>query len=246
MNIIETVGKIADKLKVRAYIVGGPVRDKLLGIKDYDMDFVVEGDGIKFAGALNKALKGKLTTYRAFGTATIIFNGVGKYKNTFLTTENRIEVIAKRFSCKKRIDIVTARKESYKYPAAYPTVRPGTIKDDLSRRDFTINAMAMVINKKGFGGLVDFYGGEKDLKKGMIRVLHDKSFMDDPTRIFRAVRFSVRFGFKIEPHTKKLMKEAVLDGFLGEVNAGRIRKEIELFLKEKNPGKCLKEFSKLI
>ena len=234
MNIIEIVGKIADKLKVQAYIVGGPVRDYKLQTrigeipqcgfgegKDYDMDFVVEGDGIKFAGALNKALKGKLTTYRAFGTATIIFN-------------------------KKRIDIVTARKESYKYPAAYPTVRPGTIKDDLSRRDFTINAMAMVINKKGFGGLVDFYGGEKDLKKGMIRVLHDKSFMDDPTRIFRAVRFSVRFGFKIEPHTKKLMKEAVMGGFLGDVNAGRIRKEIELFLKEKNPKKCLKVFSKLI
>ncbi len=221
MNIIETVGKIADKLKVRAYIVGGPVRDKLLGRKDYDLDFVVEGNGIRFAQVLNKALKGELTIYRAFGTATISFN-------------------------KKRIDIVTARKESYKYPAAYPAVTPGTIKDDLYRRDFTINAMAIVVNKKGFGRLVDFYGGRKDLEKRVIRVLHDKSFMDDPTRIFRAVRFSVRFGFKIEPHTKKLMKEAVLDGLLGEVNAGRIRKEIELFLKEKNPGKCLKEFSKVV
>ena len=221
MNIIKIVGKIADELKVKAYIVGGPVRDKLLGIANYDLDFVVEGDGIKFAEALNKKLKGKLTTYRAFGTATIEIKG-------------------------KRIDIVTSRKETYKYSAAYPVVKPGAIKDDLFRRDFTINAMAISVNKKNFGKLMDFYGGQKDLKKGVIRVLHDKSFMDDPTRIFRAVRFSVRFGFKIEPHTKKLMKEAVMDGLLGEVNAGRIRKEIELFLKEKNPKKCLDVFSKLM
>ena len=221
MNIIEIVGTIADELKIKAYIVGGPVRDKLLGMSNYDLDFVVEGDGIKFAEVLNKKLKGKLITYKAFGTATIELKG-------------------------KRIDVVTARKESYKYPAAYPIVKPGAIKDDLFRRDFTINSMALAIDKKGLGRLVDFYGGQKDLTKGVIRVLHDKSFMDDPTRIFRAVRFSVRFGFKIEPHTKKLMKEAVLDGFLGEVNAGRIRKEMELFLKEKNPKKCLDVFSKLM
>ena len=221
MNIIEIVGKLADKLKIKAYIVGGPVRDKLLGIKNYDLDFVVEGDGIKFAEALNKIFKGKLIIYKAFGTATIAIKG-------------------------KRVDIVTSRKETYKYPAAYPTIKPGNIKDDLFRRDFTINAMALVINKKNFGKLVDFYGGQKDLKKGIIKVLHDKSFMDDPTRIFRAVRFSVRFGFKIEPHTKKLMKEAVKGRFLGEVNSGRIRKEIELFLKEKNPKKCLEVFSKLV
>jgi len=220
MNIIEIVGKFADKLKLPAYIVGGPVRDKLLGIANHDMDFVVEGDGIKFAEELNKSLKGKLTIYRAFGTATIALK-------------------------EKKIDIVTARKETYKHPAAYPAVKPGTIKDDLFRRDFTINAMAISINKKSSGKLVDFYGGQKDLKKGVIRILHNKSFVDDPTRIFRAVRFSVRFGFKIEPHTKKLIKEAVSDGLLGEVNVGRIRKEIELFLKEKNPKKCLETFSKL-
>jgi len=221
MDIIKIVGKIADELKVPAYIVGGPVRDKLLGIANYDLDFVVESDGIKFAEALNKALKGKLTAYKAFGTATIELK-------------------------EKRIDIVTSRKETYNHPAAYPTVKPGKIKDDLFRRDFTINAMAIAVNKKGFGRLIDFYSGQKDLKKGLIRVLHDKSFMDDPTRIFRAVKFSVRFGFKIEPHTKKLIKEAVLDGLLGEVNAGRIRKEIELFLKEKDPKKCLDIFSKLM
>jgi len=221
MNIIEIVGKTADKLKVPAYIVGGPVRDKLLGIANNDLDFVVEGDGIKFAGILNKKLKGRLTAYKAFGTATIEVKG-------------------------NRVDIVTSRKETYKRPAAYPTVKPGTIKDDLFRRDFTINAMAISLNKKNLGKLTDFYGGQKDLKKGLIRVLHDKSFMDDPTRIFRAIRFSVRFGFKIEPHTKKLIKEAVSGGFLGDVNTGRIRKEIELFLQEKSPKRCLEIFSKLM
>ncbi|MDP2921133.1 MAG: CCA tRNA nucleotidyltransferase [Candidatus Omnitrophota bacterium] len=219
--MIKTVGKIADEMGVGAYLVGGPVRDKLLGRANCDLDFVIEGSGISFAEILNKKLKGRLTAYRAFGTATIQLKG-------------------------KRVDIVTARKESYKHPAAYPDVTTGTIKDDLFRRDFTINAMAMALNKKNFGKLVDFYGGEKDLKRRVIRALHDKSFMDDPTRIFRAVRFSVRFGFKIEPHTKKLIKEALLGGFLGEVNKGRIKKEIELFLKEKDPGKCLKAFGKLI
>jgi tRNA nucleotidyltransferase (CCA-adding enzyme) len=221
MDIVKIVGQIADELGVKAYLVGGPVRDKLLGIENFDLDFVVEGNGIRFAESLNKSFKGKLTKYPAFGTATI-------------------------GSEDKRVDIVTARKETYKKPGAYPKVKPGKIKDDLFRRDFTINAMAIAVNKKGLGKLVDFYNGQKDLKKGLIRVLHDKSFMDDPTRIFRAVRFAVRLGFKIEPHTKKLMKNAVLDGLLGDVNAGRIRKEIELFLKEKNPKKCLDVFSKLM
>src|SRR3989338_3622756 len=120
MDIIKIVGKIADELKIPAYIVGGPVRDKLLGRPNSDLDFVVEGDGIKFAEALNKKLKGKLTAYRAFGTASIELKG-------------------------KRIDVVTSRKETYKHSAAYPTVQPGSIKDDLFRRDFTINAMAIAI-----------------------------------------------------------------------------------------------------
>ncbi|MFC1667169.1 CCA tRNA nucleotidyltransferase [Candidatus Omnitrophota bacterium] len=220
-DIIRAAGAVADKKGFCVYIVGGPVRDILLNRPNYDLDFVVEGDGIKFAETLTKTLKAGLKIHRAFGTATI--------------------------SCKNfRIDVVTARKESYESPASYPDVEPGGIKEDLFRRDFTINAMAAAINKKNFGKLVDFCDGFKDLKKGIIRAMHDKSFIDDPTRIFRAVRFSIRFGFKIEPRTKRLMKEAILGGFLGEVNRGRVRKEIELFLKEKNPLKCLETFSNLI
>jgi tRNA nucleotidyltransferase (CCA-adding enzyme) len=166
-------------------------------------------------------LKGDLKIHRAFGTATIAYKRL-------------------------RIDVVTARKESYKRPGSYPDVEPGTLKEDLFRRDFTLNAMAVSINRKGFGRLIDFYGGAKDLKKGLIRAMHDRSFIDDPTRIFRAVRFSVRLNFRIEPHTKALIKKAILNGLLGEVNRGRIKKEIDLFLKEKKPLKCLEAFSRLV
>ncbi len=220
-RIIKIIGRAADKENFSAYIVGGPVRDILLNLPNCDLDFVVEGDGIGFSQILNKSLEGQLTVHRAFKTTTIVYNG-------------------------HRIDIVTARTESYKGPASYPDVEPGTIKNDLFRRDFTINAMAISINNKNFGNIVDLYNGLKDLKEGLIRVMHDKSFIDDPTRIFRAVRFSVRFDFTIEPHTIALVREALSGGFLGEVNRGRIRKEIELFLKEKDPLKCLRMFAGLI
>ena len=180
-SIIKLVGKAADREGVPVYLVGGPVRDTFLNVQNCDMDFVVEGNGIEFAGILNKALKGSLKKHQAFLTATIVYKDL-------------------------RIDVVTARSESYERPASYPDVVPGTIKEDLFRRDFTINAMAIAINKKDFGRLVDFYNGFKDLKKGVIRVMHDKSFIDDPTRIFRAVRFSASLGFRIEPHTRRLIR----------------------------------------
>ena len=220
-DIIKIAGSVADKRNVSLYIVGGSVRGLLLRVRNYDLDFVVEGDGIGFAKILNKTLKGRLKIHQAFKTATVFYKDF-------------------------RIDIVTARSESYKRPAAYPLVRTGTIKEDLFRRDFTINAMAISINRKTSGELVDFYGGLKDLKKGIIRIMHDKSFVDDPTRIFRAVRFSVRFDFKIESYTKDLIKKSISAGFLGDVNRGRIKKEIELFLKERQPSECLQVFAKLI
>jgi len=220
-NIIKAVGKTADTKGLSIFLVGGTVRDILLRVKNYDLDFVIEGDALNLARILNRSFKGSLKQHRAFGTATITYRDV-------------------------RLDIATARQESYKRPAAYPDVRPAAIKEDLFRRDFTINAMAVSINRKGFGEIIDFYGGSKDLKKGIIRAMHERSFIDDPTRIFRGVRFAVRFDFKIERRTKKLMKEAILEGYLGEVNRNRVRKEIELFLNEKRPWKCLEAFSNLI
>lgn len=221
LRMIKAVGKAADRDKISAYIVGGPVRDVFLSVKNHDLDFVVEGDAIRFARRLNSGLRGSLNIHKPFGTATISFKD-------------------------SRIDIVTAREETYKRPAAYPDVKPATIKEDLFRRDFTVNAMAISVNSKNFGGLVDLYGGRNDLKKKVIRIMHDKSFIDDPTRIFRAVRFSVRLGFRIEPHTRKLIKDAVSQGLVGEVNRGRVKKEIEILLKEKYPVKCIKALSNLI
>jgi tRNA nucleotidyltransferase (CCA-adding enzyme) len=221
LNAVRIVGETADNEDVPVYLVGGPVRDILLDFPAYDMDFLVEGDGTRFSEILNASLKGKLEIHRHFRTAVIESGDL-------------------------KLDIVTARSETYKKPAAYPDVKPGSLKEDLFRRDFTINAMALSVNKKSFGEMKDYYGGYADLKAGIIRVTHDKSFIDDPTRIFRAVRFSARFDFKIEKHTEKLMKEAVSLGLLGELNRGRIKKELELFFKEQDPLKCLRIFENLI
>ncbi len=220
LRIVKAVGKTGDDLNLRVYLVGGPVRDILLKRKACDTDFVVEGDAVEFAGYLNKRLKGKLIKYPAFRTATVHLRNCG-------------------------VDLVTARKETYKRPGAYPDVEPASIKEDLFRRDFTVNAMALSLNRDAFGELADFYGGRRDIKNGLVRVLHDRSFVDDPTRIFRAVRFSVRFNFAIERHTKKLIKETISEGYLADVNRGRIKKEIELFFKEQKPLECLDRFSKL-
>jgi tRNA nucleotidyltransferase (CCA-adding enzyme) len=129
---------------------------------------------------------------------------------------------------KLKVDFATARRETYEHPAALPKIEPSSLKDDLARRDFTINAMAMSLNKKDFGRLIDFFGGKKDLVKGIIRAMHDESFIDDPTRIFRAVRFEERFGFAIDKHTLKLIESAIKKGMLAKLSKYRIEKELKL------------------
>ncbi|MFH0731330.1 MAG: CCA tRNA nucleotidyltransferase [Candidatus Omnitrophota bacterium] len=215
-NLLRFIGKEADRLGYKAFCVGGFVRDLLLGIKNFDIDIVVEKDAIAFAKALSVALRGTLVTYERFRTATIFMNN-GSF----------------------RIDIATARAEEYEKPAALPTVKFDSIKKDLYRRDFTINAMAVSLNNETFGSLIDLFGGEKDLKSKKIRALHDLSFVDDPTRIFRAVRFEQRFNFKIEPHTEKLIKTAITLDMFGKTQKQRIRQEIILMLSEKHPSRAL-------
>ncbi|HPM43617.1 MAG TPA: prohead protease, partial [Candidatus Omnitrophota bacterium] len=144
-----------------------------------------------------------------------------------------------------RIDLATARKETYERPAALPTVEFSSLKEDLIRRDFTINAMAISLNKSSFGQLVDFFKGREDIARGRIRVMHDKSFIDDPTRIFRAVRFEQRLGFAIDSHTSDLIKHAVNVRMFSKVEPQRIRDEIVLILKEEDPLKALKRMSQL-
>lgn len=204
--------------KYHAYLVGGYVRDTTLGIEPLDIDIVVEGDAIKAARHLNTKLKGKLTVHKKFGTASI------NTKNT-------------------RVDLASAREERYASPAKLPHVYPSTINEDLNRRDFRINAIAMSISNENFGEIFDPFEGLDDIKKGMIRVLHKGSFYDDPTRIFRAVRYKNRFGFKIGKKTKSLMIEAINKKMIQRLSGQRILSEIKLIFEEKQYREIVKDLS---
>ncbi len=219
-HILKICSSLAKPLGFDIYLVGGVVRDLILGKGVFDLDIVVEGEAIKLAKALADSLKSDFNRHHAFGTATV---NVGQHK----------------------IDFATARSESYSHWGALPKVRPDFLAKDLLRRDFTINAMAISLNKGSFGDLIDLYNGAQDLKKGLIRVLHTDSFLDDPTRILRAVRFEQRFCFKIEPNTFKLLKEALAQNALQFVNPHRLRDELILILKEPKPYRYIKRIKEL-
>ncbi len=219
---IELVGRVADEMGCKAFIVGGTVRDMLLRKKSLDLDVVVEGDAIKLGAVIAEEMGGKLVTHRGFGTCSVL-------------TEDGL-----------RIDFATARKETYKRPGAMPKVEFSTLKDDLARRDFTINAIAISLNKDNFGQVVDPFGGKRDLDLKLIRVMYDKSFIDDPTRIFRAIKFEQRLGFTIEPHTLGLIKDAGRDEVLSKVSQGRILKELDLISREKAKNKILRRLAGVI
>jgi tRNA nucleotidyltransferase (CCA-adding enzyme) len=220
-EVIRQIIKVSQETRMPAYLVGGCLRDLILGVKNLDLDIAIEGKGIIFAGNLAQKLKSTLKTHERFGTATLILsNGL-------------------------KVDIATTRQEKYPYTAALPVVSPGSLKEDLKRRDFTINAMAinLVLDKEQ--EIIDPFGGQDDLALGRIRILHSLSFKDDPTRIFRAVRFSQRFDFKIEPETFALLKAAISDGLLDKVNPHRMRDELILILKEQIPFKPIKQLGDL-
>lgn len=220
-DILNKIGYIGDRIKFPVFMVGGVVRDLFLGIKNLDLDIVVEGDGIKFACSLNRILGGRVKSYKKFGTAIVILpNGI-------------------------KIDIATARREYYEYPAALPKVELSSIKKDLYRRDFTINAMAIQLNQKHFGKLIDFFGGRKDLQNGIIRVLYNLSFVEDPARIMRAIRFEQRYNFKMDKSTKNFLKKAIDDKLLSKLRKKRVAEELILILKEENPENTLKKMEEL-
>lgn len=206
---LRIIVRLADNLGISAYAVGGFVRDILLKRENLDLDIVVESDAIDFAEHLVKLIPGRIITHKKFGTATI-------FEENF------------------RIDLATARKETYSYPGALPDVERGSISDDLFRRDFTINAMAISLNSANFAELRDFFNGLKDLKEKEIRILHDLSFVDDPTRILRAIRFKQRFDFNLEEKTFRLLKQALSKGMLLRVKPERIFDELKHLLKEEN------------
>jgi len=218
---LDLVVDISCNLKMNAYLVGGVVRDILLKKEIFDLDIVIEGNAIEFVKEISEHLNTKFIKHHSFGTATIYFNN-------------------------HKIDFATSRKEVYAGFGKLPKVFPSNLKDDLFRRDFTINAIAISLNKSDYGKIIDFYSGLNDLKEGLIRVLHNKSFLEDPTRILRAIRFKERFSFRIEKHTFKLLKEAVRDNVINLVHPHRLRDEIILLLSEKEPYKGIKTLYSLV
>jgi len=237
-ELIHLASDVADKNNMSVYLIGGFVRDLILGVKNLDLDIVVEGDGIKFAEALSQKLNAGLIRHRRFGTATLILK-----KHLKVDPSTSLEGHGER---SRTIDIATARREYYPQPAHLPEVTCGVLKDDLLRRDFTINAMAISINYRDFGKFIDCFTGKKDLVAKKIRVLHDLSFIDDPTRILRAIRFEQRLNFKIEPKTLKLLIQANRLKMLEKVQPQRLRDELVLILKEENPLKPLNRINELI
>ena len=220
-GILDQAGSLAGEMGFHAYIVGGMVRDLLLGSDNFDLDIVVEGDGIRFAGCLAERLQATVKSHERFGSATITFPD------------------------RPRVDIATARTEIYERPAALPRVTPGSIRDDMRRRDFTINSLAISLMPAEFGRLLDFFHGVRDLRERHIRVLHEQSFMDDPTRIFRAVRFEARLGFRMVRSTEQLLVEALSRSILTELEDYRIAAELRLILEEPDPARSLKRLAQL-
>lgn len=219
-NILKFSGEVAEGLGFNAYLVGGSVRDLLRGEENLDIDIVIEGDGIVFAKALGEKLNASVKSHQRFNTAQVI---TGKLK----------------------LDVATARTEYYESPAALPKVETSSIKKDLYRRDFTINTLAIKLNPKDFGLLMDFFGSQRDLKEKTIRVLHNLSFIEDPTRAFRAIRFSERFGFKISKHAENLIKSTVKMNLFEKLSGPRLYEELLLLFNETEPDRALKKLSDL-
>ena len=227
LKLIKDIGTQGDRMGMNVFVVGGFIRDIILNKKNFDLDVVIEGDAIKFGRIFAEKIGAALVVHRKFGTCTLVKDWP-RWLGPSLNPDNKF-----------KIDIATARKEVYERPAALPTVEFSSLRDDLYRRDFTINAMAVNVNKENFGLFVDFFGGIKDLEKRIVRILHDMSFIDDPTRIFRAVRFEQRFGFRIESHTEYLITHAVKKEMFKRTENQRIRDELILILKEEKPEKAV-------
>lgn len=225
LRILHLVADAASQSGLPLYIIGGSVRDLILGSATRDLDLTVEGDAIALARALSKRHGGRVTAHSKFGTAKW-------FLPKDLATESRDSV-----------DLISARSETYKHPAALPTVKPGSIDDDIRRRDFTINTLAIRLDGAHFGGLRDDLGGMDDLKQGIIRALHAQSFLDDPTRMYRAVRYAERYDFKIAEETLALIPEARL--LVAKLSAQRIRHELDLILEEWNAASMLARLADL-
>ncbi len=209
---LDLVAEVSVEKELRPFLVGGPVRDMLLGRPSIDIDLTLEDGSSTLARALSKRLEGRVRSFPQFLTYKVTAAGYPE------------------------IDITTARKERYRKPGALPAVTAGRLKDDLLRRDFSINAIALDLLS---GKLHDPARGEADIAARVVRVLHDKSFIDDPTRIFRAARLAKRLGFQLDPQTAKLMRAAVEGGALDTVSKERIWRELFLAMDEEQAPEVL-------
>jgi tRNA nucleotidyltransferase (CCA-adding enzyme) len=222
INILNLAGILAASRGMEVYLVGGVIRDLLIEYPpDNDLDLVVVGDAIPIAGLLQEKLDGKLTIYKKYGTATL---QLGK---------------------RVKLDLITARKETYRTPAAPPVVKPSNLKDDLIRRDFTINALACSLMPGLTGLIVDYQNGLKDIHHKLIRIMHEASFEDDPLRIVRAVRFEQRCNFNLEGNTAVLLKKAIDNQLLKLVNRKRLERELSLVNQEPCADKIWQRLSLL-
>lgn len=221
LDDLKITGRKAADLGMKAYLVGGVVRDVLLRRRHGDWDIVVVGDAPELAKKISQEVKAKLTVYEQFATATVTF------------------------SDGMTLDFATARREHYPHPGALPVVKPGSISDDLCRRDFTINALAVSLSPGDFGEVIDICGGYEDLKYKTIKVLHDRSFIDDPTRILRAVRFEGRLDFTIEAKTLRFLKRALIRRADNAVKPPRYFNEFRKIFQERCPSVPLKRLGRL-
>ncbi len=218
-ELLQEAGRVAAKRNYKAYAVGGFIRDLILRRPTLDIDIVVEGEGIQFAKDFAESYGARVRSYKKFGTAVVIFPDGFK------------------------IDVATARLEYYEYPAALPTVELSSLKLDLYRRDFTINTLAVELSPGRFGQLIDYFGAQRDFKDKAIRVLHNYSFVEDPTRVFRAIRYEQRLGFRIGKHTSNLIVNAAKMDLLVQLSGRRLTNEIKLILSEENPAPEIKRMN---
>jgi tRNA nucleotidyltransferase (CCA-adding enzyme) len=231
-DLLQLVRREATQRAAPLYIVGGSVRDLVLGRRLNDFDLTVEGDAIALARALASQHGGEVTAHPKFGTA-----------KWFLPKHLTPAHLPPDTSTPDTLDLISARSETYKYPAALPTVTPGSLFDDLRRRDFTINALALRLDDPHFGELRDDLNGLADLQQGLVRVLHPGSFIDDPTRLYRAVRYERRYGFRLADDTLALIPDA--RPFVEKLSAQRIRHELDLVLDEAEAVAMLRRLDEL-
>jgi tRNA nucleotidyltransferase (CCA-adding enzyme) len=221
LALLRRAGGLAERAGMHAYLVGGVVRDALLGRPLRDVDVVVEGDAAVLASALVQDLGGRVRAHPAFGTAEVTLHGGA------------------------RLDVATARTEHYARPGALPRVTPAGLAEDLFRRDFTINAMAVSLDGGRFGELLDPFGGRGDLRRRRIRVLHARSFLDDPTRAFRAVRFAARLDFTLAEETVRLLLAARHEDVFSRLSVARLARELEHLLAEPHLVEAVRSLASL-